>query len=188
MSVNCLAHPATSTPRRCSVGGNHDTVQGKYFAAYSYEVVAVMDIMPASTAMGMAAMMTGSGTGPRATRVFSTSFAISTEPFCGSSAVSTPTTFTGLPLMPPAALISRAACWAPQSRYSPIAAMGPVRAFRNGTVHSFTSTSPPAKADPAASRTRSSTPRIFLIRPPFDYSVSFVPAKERFRWNTRACG
>jgi len=40
-----------------------------------------MDIILASTAMGIAAMMTGSGTGPRATRELSTILAISTVPF-----------------------------------------------------------------------------------------------------------
>ena len=64
MAGNCLAHAATSDASRCSVGGNQETVQGKNFIAYSYEVVAVMDTIPFSTAMGMAARMTGSGTGP----------------------------------------------------------------------------------------------------------------------------
>jgi len=134
-----LAQAATSSASLSSVGGNQETVHGKNFTAYSYDVVAVMDIMPFSTAMGMAAMITGSGTGPRATRVFSlTTRAISTDPFCGSNAVSIPTTFTGLPLMPPASLISRAARSAPHCRYSPMLAIGPVRQFRNGTRHSLT--------------------------------------------------
>ena len=62
-----------------------------------------------STAIGMAAMMTGSGTGPRETSDSFTILAISTVPFCGSLAVSTPITRTGFPAMPPALLMSAAA-------------------------------------------------------------------------------
>ena len=145
--------------------GNQEIVQGKNFCAYSSEVVAVMDTIPFSTAMGMAAMMTGSGTGPRATRVFFTSRAISVEPFWGSSAVSTPTILTGLPLIPPASLISFAARSAPHSRYSPMLAMAPVREFRNGIVHSFGAgcEHPTTEKSSAAA---SSTPAIFFICPP----------------------
>ena len=64
MSGNCFAHAATSGASRSCVEGNQETVHGKNFSAYSSEVVAVMDIIPFSTAMGIAAMMTGSGTGP----------------------------------------------------------------------------------------------------------------------------
>lgn len=137
-----------------------------------------MDIILASTAMGMAAWMTFSGTGPRATSAFSTISAIFTEPSCGSSAVSTPTIFTGLPLMPPAALISRAACWAPQSRYSPMLAIGPVSALRNGISHSFTATLG-AQLASATSATASTSQNAFLIRPPWEvYFVSSVERKE----------
>ncbi len=77
------AQALTRGGSRSSVFGNQEIDQGKNFSAYSKEVVAVKDIIWFSTAMGMAAMMTGSGTGPRATRELCTILPISTTPFCG---------------------------------------------------------------------------------------------------------
>ena len=153
---------------RLELGGNHETVQGKNLLAYSQEVVAVIETISFSTAIGMAAMMTGSGTGPSATSASLTMRAISTVPFCGSLAVSMPVTFTGLPAMPPAWLISQAARSAPHCRYAPMLAIGPVRQLRKGICHSATATWLWANPGPATTSTTARTAATihFFMRPP----------------------
>jgi hypothetical protein len=132
--------------------------------------------------------MTGSGTGPMATSELSTTMAMATEPFCGSRAVSIAVMFTGLPAMPPAALISKAARCAPQARYSPMEAIAPVRQSRNGMFHCFT-------AEPACEKPRVATQnmanstmsKVFFIAPPLEsYCVSLGGPKEPFPGNGRS--